>query len=191
MLQGRRKDRASTQQLSFTVRRQPLFRLLFVCANHSTAISGVNILTDLWIIALPIKTLRGINRPLKEKMALILVFGAGLFATTMSAVRLRSIYTYTLATDPFRDAIPVCLHNPVQTRQTRGSRDTDKAHPPQQVNIWSVIEVNVAILCASVPALKPIFTPHCIRDRRRKNQYRYRGRDESSYGGDSSHIRAR
>lgn len=130
MLQGRRKDRASTQQLSFTVRRQPLFRLLFVCANHSTAISGVNIVTDLWIIALPIKTLRGINRPLKEKMALILVFGAGLFATTMSAVRLRSIYTYTLATDPFRDAIPVCLHNPVQTRQTRGSRDTDKAHPP-------------------------------------------------------------
>ncbi|ROW03068.1 hypothetical protein VMCG_05745 [Cytospora schulzeri] len=119
--------------------------------------AGINIITDIWVIVLPIRTLRGINRPLKEKIALTVIFGAGLFATLMSVVRLRSIHTYTLTSDPFRDAI--------------------------QVNVWSVIEVNVAILCASVPALKPIFRPHRLRELRRKNQYKYRGREDSSYGG--------
>ncbi|KUI69605.1 hypothetical protein VM1G_05541 [Cytospora mali] len=122
--------------------------------------SAVNIITDIWIIVLPIKTLKGINRPLKEKIALAVVFGTGAFAVIVSVVRLRSIYTYTLSTDPYRDAI--------------------------NVNFWSVIEVNVAILCASVPALKPIFTPHHLRELRRRNQYKYRGRDDSSYGGNSN-----
>lgn len=71
------------------------------------ATSGVNIITDFWIIALPIRTLNGFNRPLREKIALALIFGAGTFAAIMSVVRLQSIYTYTLATDPFRDAIAV------------------------------------------------------------------------------------
>lgn len=73
------------------------------------ATSGVNIITDFWIIALPIKTLNGYKRPLKERIALALIFGAGIFAAIMSVVRLQSIYTYTLATDPFRDAIAVSI----------------------------------------------------------------------------------
>lgn len=28
-----------------------------------------------------------------------------------------------------------------------------------QVNVWSMLEVNIAILCASVAALRPLFTP--------------------------------
>lgn len=67
----------------------------------------MNIITDFWILALPIKTLNGFKRPMQEKIALALIFGAGLFATIMSVVRLQSIYTFTLATDPFRDAIAV------------------------------------------------------------------------------------
>ncbi|KUI53466.1 hypothetical protein VP1G_00890 [Cytospora mali] len=94
------------------------------------------------------------------RFALAVVFGTGAFAAIVSVVRLRSIYTYTFSTDPYRGSI--------------------------DVNFWSVIEVNVAILCASVPALKPIFTPHHLRELRRRNQYRYRGRDDSSYGGNSN-----
>lgn len=75
--------------------------------NSTIATSGVNIVTDFWIIALPIKTLNGFNRPLQEKIALGFIFGTGIFAAIMSVVRLQSIYTYTLATDPFRDAIAV------------------------------------------------------------------------------------
>ncbi|KAK3325943.1 hypothetical protein B0H66DRAFT_143991 [Apodospora peruviana] len=94
--------------------------------------SAFNIVTDIWILLLPIKTLREINRPNREKIALFLIFGVGTFAAVASIVRLHTIYTYTLATDPFREGI--------------------------LVNLWSMIEVTIAISCASVSALKPIFS---------------------------------
>lgn len=53
------------------------------------------------------KTLVSINRSMREKVALLIIFGAGALATTMSIVRLYSIHIYTLSTDPFRDAIAV------------------------------------------------------------------------------------
>lgn len=74
------------------------------------ATSGINIATDLWILGLPIKTLQLANRPVKEIIALGFIFGAGILATILSCIRLQSIYVYTLATDPFRDGIPVCAH---------------------------------------------------------------------------------
>lgn len=49
-----------------------------------------------------------------------------------SVVRLHTIYKYTLAEDPFRNSL--------------------------LVNLWSMIEVTIAICCASVPALKPVFS---------------------------------
>jgi hypothetical protein len=69
--------------------------------------SGFNICTDIWILALPVKTLVGINRPKKEKLALIFIFGVGLFATIVSIVRLHTIYVFTLAVDPVRDGVAV------------------------------------------------------------------------------------
>ena len=70
--------------------------------------SGFNIVTDIFIIALPIPTLLKINRSKKEKWALLCIFGLGTFATVMAITRLHSVYTYTLATDPFRQGILVC-----------------------------------------------------------------------------------
>jgi hypothetical protein len=99
----------------------------------NTATSAFNIITDIWILALPIPTLRSIQRPNREKIALFLIFGAGTFATISSVVRLHTIYRYTEAADPFRESI--------------------------LVNLWSMIEVCVAVACASVPALKPVFSP--------------------------------
>lgn len=49
-----------------------------------------------------------------------------------SIVRLYTIGKFTRSTDPFYDAIPI--------------------------NIWSFVEINAAIICASVPAMKPLFT---------------------------------
>ncbi|KAL1845173.1 hypothetical protein VTK73DRAFT_992 [Phialemonium thermophilum] len=49
--------------------------------------SGVNIITDIWIFALPVKTLKGISRPKKEKATLIVIFGVGAFATITSIIR--------------------------------------------------------------------------------------------------------
>ncbi|KKA28161.1 hypothetical protein TD95_004284 [Thielaviopsis punctulata] len=104
----------------------------------SLATSGINILTDFWILGLPICTLRKINRPSKEKFALLAVFGVGCFGCITSIIRLKSIKTYTKAKDPFRSSLAV--------------------------NVWSMIEINVAMLCASIPALKPLFTPRRLID---------------------------
>ena len=77
----------------------------------------------------------------------------------MAIVRLHTIYTYTLAADPFQQSI--------------------------LVNLWSVIEINVAIACASAPALKPLFTPQALREARqgttphKHSGYEYHSRERS------------
>ncbi|KAK8094691.1 integral membrane protein [Apiospora hydei] len=95
--------------------------------------SAFNILMDLWILAMPLRTLRALQIRRGHRLVLYGVFGAFVFATAMSCVRLYSIYTYTLAEDPFLDG--------------------------NFINVWSMVEINVGIICASVPALKPLFTP--------------------------------
>ncbi|KAK4159847.1 hypothetical protein QBC43DRAFT_122000 [Cladorrhinum sp. PSN259] len=107
--------------------------------------SSCNIVTDIMILALPVRTLMKINRPQKEKIALIGVFGIGTFATITSIIRLHTIYTYTLAVDPFQDAI--------------------------LVNLWSILEVNVAIICTTAPALKPLFHPEALKMIRQGSSY--------------------
>lgn len=97
-----------------------------------TVTSAFNIITDIWILGLPIKALRSIERPTREKVALFFIFGAGTFAAIASIIRLHTIYTYTEAEDPFKNSL--------------------------RVNVWSMIEINVAICCASVSALKPVFS---------------------------------
>jgi hypothetical protein len=94
--------------------------------------------TDIFILGLPVKTLIGINRPTREKIALLCIFLIGTFATITSIIRLHTVHDYTLADDPFRHSI--------------------------LVNLWSVIEINVGIICASVPALKALFSPRIIKE---------------------------
>ncbi|KAK4664784.1 uncharacterized protein QC763_506330 [Podospora pseudopauciseta] len=123
--------------------------------------SGFNILTDILIFGLPIKTLIGINRPRKEVYALVGVFCIGAFATVIAIIRLHTIIVYTTAVDPFRESI--------------------------LVNLWSVLEVNIGIICASAPALKPLFHPQALREARygssggppKRTGYHYHSRDKS------------
>lgn len=46
------------------------------------------------------------------------------------------------------------------------------------MNLFSQIEINVAILCASVPALKPIFTPHRLQEFRNGRKYQHHPQDK-------------
>lgn len=48
-----------------------------------------------------------------------------------------------------------------------------------------MLEVNTAILCASVPALKPVFTPQRIRDFRRRNKFHLHVADDDPLDVDS------
>jgi hypothetical protein len=124
---------------------------------------------------MPLKTLKEIKRPTREKIVLFIVFGIGglscisRFAKTVlplpkfvaksstnnnsavnSIIRLYTIKVFTASKDPFYDGVPI--------------------------NVWSMIEINIAIVCASVPgrcflgasvldrlltrglAMKPLFT---------------------------------
>ncbi|RFU23912.1 hypothetical protein B7463_g12424, partial [Scytalidium lignicola] len=96
-------------------------------------LASCNVILDIWILVLPIKTIMDIKRPRKEKLVLFTVFGAGAFSCISGIVRLYTIGKFTYSKDPFYDAIPI--------------------------NIWSFVEISTAIVCASAPAMKPLFTP--------------------------------
>ncbi|KAF2732097.1 hypothetical protein EJ04DRAFT_408856, partial [Polyplosphaeria fusca] len=117
--------------------------------------SSFNIITDIWILVLPIPTLMAIQRPKREKIALVGVFSLGVFSTIASIVRLHSIRIFTESKDPFFDSVPV--------------------------NLWSMIEVNIGIWCASIPALKALVN-RGQRERSRaagNSGYKYHSRDKS------------
>ncbi|RPA85292.1 hypothetical protein BJ508DRAFT_359027 [Ascobolus immersus RN42] len=96
---------------------------------YSTSV--FNIITDVWILLLPVKLLWRVQRPTIQKIALLGVFAVGSFACIASCIRLYTIEIFTKSADPLYDSVPV--------------------------NIWSFIEINVAIFTASVPALKALW----------------------------------
>lgn len=89
------------------------------------------IVTDLVILALPIPILTKVSKPRLQKLGLIAVFGTGALSTIASCVRLYTIRVYTTSSDPIYDAAPI--------------------------NLWSFIEINLGLICASAPALKGLF----------------------------------
>ncbi|KAF2875229.1 hypothetical protein BDV95DRAFT_456886, partial [Massariosphaeria phaeospora] len=106
------------------------------CINSTAffySTSSFNIITDIWILALPVRTLLKIQRPKREKFALLGIFSLGVFSCIASIVRLHAIRIYTESKDPFYDSVPI--------------------------NLWSMVEVNVGIYCASIPSLKALFSP--------------------------------
>jgi hypothetical protein len=115
---------------------------------------------DLWILALPIKLIMRIPRPPREKIALFIIFGLGIISTLASIIRLQSLRIFTLSNDPFYDSLPI--------------------------NTWSMVEVNIGILCASIPTLKPLLSKaQSHRSKYGVGKYKNMKDDESDWGMDS------
>lgn len=115
---------------------------------------------DLWILALPVKLIMRIPRPPREKLALFIIFGLGIVSTLASIVRLQSLRIFTLSNDPFYDSLPI--------------------------NTWSMVEVNIGILCASIPTLKPLLSKaQSQRSKYAADKYKEIQDDESVWGMDS------
>ncbi|KAJ5972602.1 uncharacterized protein N7479_002520 [Penicillium vulpinum] len=93
--------------------------------------AGINIFTDIVILLMPLPLLMKLNLHTRRKYALIAIFLTGTFASVASIVRLNALYKYTTTTDVSYDAI--------------------------QILLWSQVEVNVAIISASAPSLRPLF----------------------------------
>ncbi|KAI1415433.1 hypothetical protein F5Y13DRAFT_187541 [Hypoxylon sp. FL1857] len=112
---------------------------------YFTSIFGI--VLDVWILAIPLPTLKHLQISNRSRHVLYGVFGVGGLATAFSCARLYSIRAYTMAVDPFRDST--------------------------LVNLWSMVEVNVAIWCACAPALKPIFSPRRFLDTGKSSSRNY------------------
>jgi hypothetical protein len=96
---------------------------------HANA--ALNITTDLLVAALPVRQLWKLQIALKQKIALLVILTLGWFVVIISIIRL-----YFL--------ILVAKHPEDQTWFSGPAA------------YWSALEVNLAIVCASTPALKPL-----------------------------------
>lgn len=105
----------------------------------------VNILTDLVILILPMPLLTGLVLPSKQKMILVATFALGGFVTIIDVVRIAYLQQSSTARLE-------ALKNKEQY-----SALADLFWYTAPTLMWSTVEVNVGIICASIPVLKPLF----------------------------------
>jgi fucose permease len=120
---------------------------LYLCS------APVNIITDLAILVLPIPVLTGMRLPQRQKTVLVVTFALGIFVTIVDVVR---IYYLQQAADD-----QVIAHG-------RLGSGIDFAYNASIALMWSSVEVNVGIICACIPTLKPLIKrilPSMITDR--------------------------
>ena len=119
----------------------------------------VNIITDLAILFLPMPILTGMRLPKKQKIILIFTFSFGAFVAAVDVVRIA--YLQKAAVNRFK----VVQGNSGET--TRVQEQNDFPWYASLSFMWSAVEVNLGIICACVPSLKPLFSrflPNFIRD---------------------------
>jgi ABC-type Mn2+/Zn2+ transport system permease subunit len=91
-----------------------------------------NIITDVILVILPMPYMWRLHAPLVQRIVLLFMFTLGTSIAIVSTVRL-----------------VIFLHIPAATAQ-------DVTHNFREVVIWSVVELNVAVICACLPSLKPL-----------------------------------
>ncbi|KAG7050112.1 CFEM domain-containing protein [Colletotrichum scovillei] len=92
----------------------------------------INILLDLATLILPLKELYNLSLSTKKKLMVILMFSVGFFVTIVSVVRLHSLASYATTSNATQDYV--------------------------EVGYWSTIEVPVGVICASMPAIRSLFS---------------------------------
>lgn len=112
----------------------------FICS------APVNIVTDLAILALPIPVLTGMRLPKRQKYILVFTFSLGIFVTIVDVVRI-----YYL-----QQAISFVPTAPSNDPDALFGDSPEFAWNASLSLMWSSIELNVGIICASIPTLKPL-----------------------------------
>jgi fucose permease len=119
----------------------------------------VNIITDLAILFLPMPILTGMRLPRKQKIILIVTFSFGAFVAAVDVVRIA--YLQNAALNRF---------TVIKGQKNSDQRTVEQQDFPWYASLsfmWSAVEVNLGIICACVPTLKPLFSrflPSFIRD---------------------------
>ncbi|KAF2004829.1 MFS general substrate transporter [Amniculicola lignicola CBS 123094] len=133
------------------------------CTNIVTiylSSAPLNIITDLALLFLPMPILTSMRLPKKQKIILIITFGFGVFVAVVDVIRI--VYLQSAARDRLRGVQE--HHEP----PGNDYRDNDDFSWYASLSfMWSAIEINIGIMCACVPGLKPLakrFLPHWIID---------------------------
>ena len=121
--------------------------------------SPANIVTDLAILFLPMPILTSMRLPRKQKIILIITFSFGAFVAVVDVVRI----AYLQAAFQVRLS-EVGKQNATESRITE---QDDFSWYASLSFMWSAVEVNIGIICACVPSLKPLASrvlPSILRD---------------------------
>ncbi|KAH7007740.1 hypothetical protein EDB80DRAFT_843259 [Ilyonectria destructans] len=103
------------------------------CLNNAAVAftnAATSIVLDLWILAIPIWQLRGLQLHWKRKLSVVVMFSAGTFVTIMSALR-----------------VPYLARLFSRFNMTRES---------SHAIYWSTVEMTVGVLCACLPTTRLI-----------------------------------
>ncbi|OIW29283.1 hypothetical protein CONLIGDRAFT_413814 [Coniochaeta ligniaria NRRL 30616] len=90
--------------------------------------AAISIALDLWMLGIPLSQLPGLNLHWKKKVGVAIMFCVGTFVTVVSILRLQSLVTFANSTNPTWDN--------------------------WDVTNWSTIEINVGIICATLPTAR-------------------------------------
>ncbi|KAJ3526341.1 hypothetical protein NM208_g11236 [Fusarium decemcellulare] len=96
------------------------------------AFAGINIVNDIALLIAPMPFLQNLQIARRVKFVLMAVFAAGGAACIVAIIRLYSLWAYSSVAVPQRPVKGI------------------------DIAIWSGLECNIAIICACVPALKPL-----------------------------------
>ncbi|OQD93864.1 hypothetical protein PENSOL_c029G07864 [Penicillium solitum] len=94
------------------------------------ATAALSLVTDIWILLLPLKTVLGLHLRTRKRFVIAGLLSLGSFACIASIVRMVYIVKLYQSSDPSWDTFGI--------------------------SVWSGIEIAVAIIAASIPATKPI-----------------------------------
>jgi len=112
----------------------------FICS------APVNVATDLAIMALPIPVITGMHLPPRQKTILVITFALGVFVTVVDVVRIYYLQQAITYAPPNSSDNPSAMFGQSPGFSWNASFSL----------MWSAVEVNIGIICACIPTLKPL-----------------------------------
>ena len=109
--------------------------------------AGLDIVQDAIIYILPMRMLYKLQIPKRQKIALMMVFAVGGFVVITGMVRLNSLKIAQNTPDPSCE--PVLSYKLMRNPNIHPDNNFGAA-------VWSAIESNIGVVCASLPHFKPL-----------------------------------
>ncbi|KAL4803358.1 hypothetical protein BDV18DRAFT_144636 [Aspergillus unguis] len=101
------------------------------CFDHDALLlshAGINMFLDITVVLLPMPVLARLQMSLEKRVGMCVMFATGLVVTAVSILRLVKTVGFGNTTNPTKDFVPV--------------------------GIYSIVEVDVGILCACMPGIR-------------------------------------